>query len=333
MNGGNRYVSAKNTNAGKAAGALLCTSKEEAMIRREIGSSGNNYRFAIVVSFAICLCLQTAFATGSDKPRVAIKMPKVGEGISAYASRYLNLSTILAEMERSLQQTRKFEVLSRQGAVLDDIREEQQFAASDLAKGNAAESGGIENANFLILPTVQDFKFSRSSTPVPNLDSKWFRIDSGLLEIQAQVIDTTTGGIKSTFYLKSKFATNRQVVNSKGGAPSSQQFTNMAQKVSAQMADQLVDTVFPMKVISIKGNHIWINRGQDGGLKEGETLLVYRPGETLVDPDTGDVLGAAEEMIGNIKVLRINPKFTIAEMKAGKDGGMLVEKGDIVRKP
>ena len=88
-----------------------------------------------------------------------------------------------------------------------------------------------------------------------------------------------------------------------------------------------------VKVMSTKGTQVWINRGQDGGLKEGEVLQVYRPGEELVDPDTGEVLGSAEEMIGTIKVVRINPKFTITEMEAGKDGGMLVEKGDIVRKP
>lgn len=303
------------------------------MIRREISSSSKCRGLAAGFSLAMLLCLQTGFAAASDKPRVAIKMPKVGEGVSKYSNRYLNLSTILAEMERSLQQTRKFEVLSRQGAVLDDIREEQQFAASDLAKGNAAESGAIENANYLVLPMVQDFKFYRSSKPVPNLDSKWFRTDSGMLEIQAQIIDTTTGGIKSTFYLKSSFATGKQVVNSKGGAPSSKHFTKMAKKVSAQMADQLVDSVFPMKVLSVKGSQVWINRGQDGGLKKGEVLNVYRPGEQLIDPDTGEDLGSAEEMIGTIKVVRINPKFTITEMEVGKEGSTLVEKGDIVRKP
>jgi len=303
------------------------------MTRREISSTSKYRGLAVGFSLALFLCLQTGLVVASDKPRVAIKIPKVGEGVSEYATRYLNLSTILAEMERSLQQTRKFEVLSRQGAVLDDIREEQQFAASDLAKGNAAESGGIENANYLVLPTVQGFKFYRSSTPVPNLDNKWFRADSGMLEIHAQIVDTTTGGIKSTFYLKSSFSTGKNVVNSKGGAPSSQHFTKMAKKVSAQMADQLVDTVFPMKVLTTKGNQVWINRGQDGGLKEGEVLQVYRPGEQLVDPDTGEVLGSAEEMIGTIKVVRINPKFTITEVETGKDGGMLVEKGDIVRKP
>lgn len=77
------------------------------------------------------------------KPRVAIKQSSVGEGVSKYSKKYLNLSTILDEMEASIQKSRKFELLSRKKAVLKEIREEQNFAKSDLTKGNAAPEGQI----------------------------------------------------------------------------------------------------------------------------------------------------------------------------------------------
>ena len=98
------------------------------------------------------------------------------------------------------------------------------------------------------------------------------------------------------------------------------------------MADQLVDIVFPMRVLNIQGNKIFINRGKDGGLKKGQKLNVFKPGVALIDPDTGENLGSAETMIGQIKVTRINPKFTIAEItKKGLDEP--VDRGDIVRVP
>ena len=233
-------------------------------------------------------------------------------------------------METAIQKNRKFTLVSRKKEVLEDIREEQKFANSDLTAGNAAEEGQIKNANFLILPTVQDFKFYRSSTPVPNLENKYIRKDSGMLEINAQVIDTSTGGIKTTFYLKASFATGKKVVNSKSGVPNSIHFTNMAKDVSAQMTDQLVDAVFPMRVLNVQGKQIWINRGKDGGLRKGDELLVFRPGVELIDPDTGENLGSAETQVGKIKITRVNPKFTIAEII--KSGEELIEKGDIVRK-
>lgn len=273
-----------------------------------------------------------ALAQPLAKPRVAVKPARVGEGVSESLLKYLNLTTILDEMEASVQKTRKFELLSRKQEVLEDIRTEQEFAKSSLTQGNAAPEGQIENANFLVLPTVQDFKFYRSATPVPNIANKYVRSDSGMLEINAQIIDTATGGIKTTFYLKSSFGTGKRVVNSRGGMPSSTHFTNMAKAVSAQMADQLVDSVFPMRILNVQGRQVWINRGQDGGLSEGDVLKVFRPGVELIDPDTGENLGSAETEVAEIKVTRINPKFTIAETNSSDPADSVI-KGDIVRKP
>ena len=74
---------------------------------------------------------------------------------------------MLDEMEAAVQKNRKFTLVSRKQEVLQELREEQEFANSEFAAGNAANTGQLKNANFLILPTVQDFK-----TPVPVLDPK-----------------------------------------------------------------------------------------------------------------------------------------------------------------
>lgn len=294
--------------------------------------SRNRLFLALFVFFASQLYLANGFAAAPAKPRVAIVQPIVGEGVSNYSEKYLNLSTLLDELEASIQRTRKFELLSRQQKVLESVRKEQEFANSALTKGNAAPEGQLDVASFQIIPTVQDFKFYRSSTPVPNLASKYIRQDSGMLEINAQIVDTATGAIKTTFYMKSSFATGKQVVNSKSGAPNSVHFTKMAKEVSAQMADQLVDFVFPMQVLNVQGNQVWINRGQDGGLKNGDLLKLFRPGVALIDPATGENLGSAEYEVGEIKVTRVNPKFTIAETVVEKMSEP-AQKGDIVRKP
>ncbi len=286
-----------------------------------------NKLILIVFASLFCFISLASYAAPREKPVIAIKKAKVGEGVSKYARKYLNLGTIWDEMEAAIQKNRKFNLVSRKKEVLEDIREEQKFAKSELTAGNAAAEGQIKNANFLILPTVQDFKFYRSSKPVPNLENKYIRVDSGMLEVNAQIIDTSTGGIKTTFYLKSSFATSKKVVNSKGGVPNSIHFTRMAKKIAAQMTDQLVDAVFPMRILNVQGKQVWINRGKDGGLKKGDTLLVFRPGVELIDPDTGENLGSAETQVGKIKVTRINPKFTVAQIIKDSE----VEKGDIVR--
>ena len=267
-----------------------------------------------------------------QKPRVAIANPIIEKGISRKALSHLNLSILVSEMEASIRATRKFEVLTRQKSILKIIRKEQVFAKSNLAKGNAAKEGELENANYMIIPLVQVFHFYRTSKPIPNISGKYLVSDVGLLQINTQIIDTNTGQIKATFSLKSSFSTKQRVTNHPGGVPSSSYFTKMAKNVSAQIADQLVDTVFPMIVINVDGDFVWINRGRDGGLKIGQILNVYRPGKELIDPYTKESLGTSEIFIGKVKVIRVNPKFTVA--KIVKKGIVdTVQMGYIIRKP
>jgi len=46
----------------------------------------------------------------------------------------------------------------------------------------------------------------------------------------------------------------------------------------------------------------------------------------MTDPDTGESLGAEEEKVGTAKVVKVNPKYSIAETK-----NQSVNKTDILR--
>ena len=281
------------------------------------------------------LLFAPAIFAADDLPAVAVKEPKVGEKVSKYARRHLNIERLWAELESSFRATRKLRVLSRDKDVIADIREEQQFAESDLARGDAAATGEMSNAHYLVLPKVQDFKFYRSAKPLPNFDSKYRRSDSGMLQLTVQMVDTSSGQVKATFDLSSRFATKAQIVNSKAGSPNSTHFTKMAKDVGAQLADQFVAAVFPMKVVKrSRGNQVIINRGKDGGMKMGETLEVFFAGEELIDPDTGMSLGSSEEFVGTVQVVRINPKVTYAKIltEVDPENGP-INTGDIVRRP
>ncbi|VAW84335.1 hypothetical protein MNBD_GAMMA16-704 [hydrothermal vent metagenome] len=298
--------------------------------------SGITRRCLFKIFFLVAFLLVSFGAVAqSSQPAVAIKSLKMGEGVPSAIKKRLNLGTLLSEMEAAFQATRKFRVLSRNKADLQAILEEQDLASSDLAKGDAAASGEIDNANYLILPTVQDFKFYREHKALPNFDSKFKRSDWGLLEISAKMIDTSTGQVMTTFSLKSSFKAKDIIVNDKNGIPSSVHFTKMAKAISAELADQTVAKVFPMKVVKRdRRGRIYINRGSDGGLKKGEILEVFYAGEELIDPDTGESLGASEEYVGEVKVGRINPKMTVAKIVSEEDPDMApIGVGDILRRP
>ena len=290
-----------------------------------------------IVHLLACLTLVTIVsgyalpALALQKPRVAILEAKVSDKVSKYARKHLNLEKLQAEMEASFLAARKFEVVTRNKESLGVILDEQQFANSDYSAGDAAESGKLQNANFLIRPEVHIFSFYASTHKVPHLQSKYFRTDHGVLEINAVVLDTKTGQVKTTFALKSTFGTKERMVNHKGGVPSPVYFTKLAKNVSAQMVDQFLDLVFPVKIIKVKNLQVYLNRGKDGGFKKGQVLKVFAPGEELIDPDTGENIGSAEEYVGKIEITRVNPKFTIAKiLPKSREGD--ITKSCIVRK-
>lgn len=290
--------------------------------------------FALLLNalFLFPVLTPTGSASAVEKPRVAVLQANVSDKVSKSTRKYLNLEKLQAEMETSFLATRKFDVVTRNKGSLEAIRDEQKFSESDLTAGDAAESGAIQNANYLIKPEVHIFSFYSTTRKIPNLQSKYFRTDHGVLEINAQVLDTKTSQVTATFALKSSFSTKERMVNSKGGIPSPVQFTKLAKKASAQMADQFLALVFPVQIIKVKNNQVYLNRGQDGGFKKDMVLNVYSRGEILIDPDTGEQLGSAEEYVGQIKVARINPKFTIATVLPKKKEGE-ISVGCIIRKP
>jgi len=80
-------------------------------------------------------------------------------------------------------------------------------------------------------------------------------------------------------------------------------------------------------VMSAKESKIYVNAGENLGIKPGMNLRVLSKGEALVDPDTGLTLGAETKEIGSCTVVEVKDKFSIAAVKTGCEGA---KQGDIL---
>ena len=83
------------------------------------------------------------------------------------------------------------------------------------------------------------------------------------------------------------------------------------------------------KIIKASGQTIYMKPGSKGGVQPGMKFSVYRPGEELIDPDTGISLGSEESKIGEIEYLA-----DVADGKAGKaivKSGTGMQTGDLIR--
>jgi hypothetical protein len=84
----------------------------------------------------------------------------------------------------------------------------------------------------------------------------------------------------------------------------------MAEKIAVRV----VDVIFPARVLAINSPQVTINRGDGTGIKANDLWEVFALGEELIDPDTGVSYGRDEIMVGKVRITRVRPQFSTAEI-------------------
>ena len=76
-------------------------------------------------------------------------------------------------------------------------------------------------------------------------------------------------------------------------------------------------------VVAVKGADLYLSLGEKDEVVKGVKLSVYREGAPFRHPTTGVVLGKLEEEIGEIEVVEVREKFSIARLVRLAPGGRL----------
>jgi len=267
------------------------------------------------------------------------------EDKSSHRGSWHNIGTGVAEMMvTSLSDTKKYTLIEREK--LEAVMEEQKLGASGaITAQTAAKIGRLLGAQYIITGAVTEFGIKDSKIGVGGLE-KVLPFGGGAkvsktkarAVIDVRAIDTTSAQI---------------VAAAKGeGSKSSAEFSgNLSiapsfdfgkegfdETILGKAARKAVDEVAKelskkfdeaggasIKIIKVSGKQIFINSGSADGEKVGNTYAIYRMGEEMTDPDTGESLGSEEEKIGTAKVVKVTPKYSIAETKAA------VQKTDVLR--
>ena len=84
------------------------------------------------------------------------------------------------------------------------------------------------------------------------------------------------------------------------------------------------------EVVDVQGEQLYLSLGARDQLLEGMRLNVFREGEELTSPSTGEVLGRLEEDLGTVTVTQVAETYAVAILADVADGGR-VQAGDKVR--
>jgi len=99
-------------------------------------------------------------------------------------------------------------------------------------------------------------------------------------------------------------------------------------KAMTNMVEKLNSIPFRSRILLVDGDTIIIRGGTRSKIQNGTVFGVFRPGQDLVDPDTGRVLGKREKQVGEIELISHQDE-NISEAKIKSGSGF--KTGDVVR--
>ncbi len=255
--------------------------------------------------------------TGQEKPTIAVLPFIVNETIRIQVDgttiRPTQVETeFTSYIMEFLVKSGKFNVLERD--YLNRIIRENKITESDYAKpGEDQRIGKLIVADYLVIGNLDRVRINRRITRIPATGEV---SRSYIAECMSHFRITEVKSGKVVFShrvferLKSKdlpFAERKDLTVGR-------MRDILFQRAGERAGNAILEGIFPIKVISVHGDQVMLNRGEGAGIKVGNIYKLYKVGETIKDPDTGAYLGSAEIKIGEIEVTEINPKFSKAKV-------------------
>ena len=253
-------------------------------------------------------------------------------------------------LETALMKCGNFELYTRKE--LDKVLKEQALGQSGMVTPqSAAKAGKLIGVNAIVIGTVTEFGEKKSKTRVSGNTMQaltgrrkgWvgllaagglgFSKAKARVVIDVQLIDTTTGRIILAESAKGEessmgvsiagVSTGSSIDDTKVGKALRKSVHKLTNAISKQMAT----IPWSARIVKVRGKYVYINAGRTSDIKQGMVFEIYRKGEELVDPSTGESLGFEETLAGEAQAFQILNRATKALVTSGKG----FRRGDIIR--
>ena len=257
------------------------------------------------------LILTVELSAQSKKPVIGI-----GEMRSSVGG---DVDTFRAMLETALANTNKFDLIER--SRIGDLISEQSLSAGGITQGSG-QIGGISGVDYLVYGSITKLGVETNEF---NLGDYQSASADGVMSVDLRVVDVNTGSIKisETVEVESSVASAINIDGRSIGGDEADPLSTVQRVAATQIAGKISLNIFPIKVINIKDDTVYLNYGSSilnkcsWGSPESCYLKIVELGEGFVDPDTGEVLGAEEEYVGAVEVIEPKSKFTIAKILEG----------------
>jgi curli biogenesis system outer membrane secretion channel CsgG len=248
----------------------------------------------------------------SNRQRIALLPVKHAAGYQLFS--YKRGSSLADSVGRSIEnylvQSRKFAVLTRQE--LDEVQSELDLISSDLtSRVEKAKNGRLLGADYILIPEIVSAS-GRVETKTIEVTGQKQTKAYGSIALSIKVIVAATGEIK----FSEQYTSNTKRQDASG----------LIASVTKKAIDDVVGKIYPKLVVLVDEGRIAINSG-GRSVSKGQRFKIYRKGDAVIDPYTGESLGSDESYMATIQITKVLSKMSYGKIVSGEG----VEVGMVAR--
>ena len=224
----------------------------------------------------------------------------------------------------------KFTVIERQR--LDAILQEQNLSLTgQISPSTAVQAGKLLGVDYMLTGRITKFgqrQVGGNAAWGIAMSAKKKTLEGGL---SVRLINTTTGEIVFADEATGEDSNYKINILGTGGGVDYDEtavdkvFRPAVEELSRKIIDKSgglsgSDGSRPAvsgKISKVSGDLVYLNMGANKGVKVGDTFTVYALGEEIIDPDTGESLGAEESEVGKVEVIEVKAKYSKARVTSG----------------
>lgn len=289
-------------------------------------------------------------ATGPKK-RIAVARFDASAAIDGQYPGWNIGDGLAAQLTTALVNSGYFIVVER-GELAGVLREQEMAMQKIVSKETAAQVGRVLGAQLLVRGSVTEFSQAAGGGGVrAGFGGGMFggglgRIGgalgldtvNGVVAMDVRLIDTTTGQVLQSQRAEAKLEQrgvsadiNVKQVSFGGDAFDKTVLGQATRQAIDQAVKFIIKSMEPVpwtaRVVEVAGDQVYINAGAVAGLKPGDVFTVTAVVKELTDPDSGAVLATVEDKRGEIELVNVQEKLSIARMRTPFEA----KRGDLVK--
>ena len=267
----------------------------------------------MMLSLLVLMMSSTCFAAKKVVAMTGVEC-SMGTGMGRKAAQDFESQLVTA-----LVQSGRYDVVER--TQLDHVMRELGLHSTGLISGNTAiQFGQLTGADYTVVGNV-------ISADVERFDNYLYKGNKAKVKFNFKFIDNKTGMIKVAQIVEG----SDTVSEFENKNPDRDILLSGAVNDASKKIVELINNVNVLTgvVAGVSDNEAYIDLGSENGAHVGEKYIVYREGNVITHPVTGEIIAVKEEFVGVLKIKEANANYSVCEIEKTKTS---IKKGDKVKR-